>query len=165
MNAKFELGERTDLKADHNQVSADRRNARDEEINYNRRFSREEWLTQNQIKSYFSRLASAKGKGQQTDDLDDQAELEDILGEQEENSRQLLINSIIEKINLRHPICYDVYDLCEYCKRSKLSKFNVVMLKAILKNFDISFKSKARKKRFGGTLGLFCTEMSVFCWA
>ena len=118
LNAKFELGERTGLKADPNQVSADMRNARDEENN--RRFSREEWLTQNQIKSYFSRLASAKRKGQQTDDVDDRAELEDILGEQEENSRQLLINSIIEKIGLRHPICYDVYDLCEYCKSSKL---------------------------------------------
>ena len=45
-------------------------------------------------------------KGQETDDVDDQAELEHILGEQEENSRQLLINSIIEKIGLRYPICY-----------------------------------------------------------
>ena len=48
--------------------------------------------------------------------MDDQAELEDILGQQEENSRQLLINSIVEKIGLRHPICYDVYDLCEYLR-------------------------------------------------
>ena len=35
-------------------------------------------------------------KGQQTDDLYDKTELEDILGEQEGNSKQLLINSIIE---------------------------------------------------------------------
>lgn len=96
------------------------------------------------------------------DDVDDGAELENILGEQEENSRQLLINNIIEKIGLRHPICYDVYDLCEYCKGSKRSKFNVVMLKAILRNFDISFKSKDRKTRSDGTLGFFCAEMSVF---
>ena len=93
--------------------------------------------------------------------MDDQAELEDILGEQEENSKQLLINSIIEKIGLGHPICFDVYDLFEYCMSSKLSKFNVVMLKAILKNFDISFKSKDRKKPFGGTPVHFCAEMSV----
>ena len=154
----FDLGEKTGLKADPNQVSADTRNGRDEENN--RRFCREEWLTKNQIKNYFSRLASAKRKLQ--DDVDDRVELEDILGEQEENSRQLLINSIIEKIGLCHPICYDVYNLCEYCKGSKLSKFNVVMLKAILKNFDILFKSKDRKKRFGGTLGCFCAEVSVF---
>ena len=93
------MKKKTGLKADPNQVSADMRHARDEDNNC--RFSREEWLTKNQIKIYFSRLASAKRKGQQTDDVDDQAELEDILGEQEENSRQLLINSIIEKIGLR----------------------------------------------------------------
>ena len=148
------------MKADPNQVSAGTRNTQDEQNN--RRFSREEWLTKNRIKSYFSQLASAKRKGQQTDDADDRAELEDILGEQEETSRQLLINSFIKKIGLRHPICYNVYDLCEYCKASQLSKFNVVMLKTILKNFDILFQSKDRKKRFGGALGCFCAEMSVF---
>ena len=58
LNAKFELGEKTGLKADPSQVSADMRNARDEKNN--RRFSREKWLTQNQTKNYFSRLASAK---------------------------------------------------------------------------------------------------------
>ena len=94
MNAKFDLGEKTGLKADPNQVSADMRNARDEEN------CGEEWLTKNQNKSLFSRLASAKRKGQ--DDVDDRAELEDILGEQEENSRQLLINSIIDKLSLIH---------------------------------------------------------------
>ena len=107
MNAKFDLGEKTGLKADSNQVSADMRNTQYEENNC--RFCREEWLTKNQIKSFFSRLASAKRKGQ--DDVDDRAGPEDMLGEQEENSRQLLINSIIEKIGLRHPIYYDVYNL------------------------------------------------------
>ena len=160
LNAKFELGEKTGWKADPNQVSADMRNTRDEENN--RHFRREEWLTKNQIKSYFSRLASAKRKGQQTDDVDDEAELEDILGEQEENSRQLLINNIIQKIGLRHPICYDVYDLCEYCKGSNLSKFNVVMLKAMLKNFDISFKSKDRKKDLVEHLAAFVQKCPCF---
>ena len=104
------------------------------------------------FKSYFSRLASAKRKGQQTDDVDDRAEFEDILREQEENSRQLIINSIIENIGPRRPICYD---LCEYCKDRKLLTFNVVMLKAILKNFDILFKSKDRKRDSGEYLAAF----------
>ena len=160
LNAKFELGEKTGLKADPNQVSADMRNARDEENN--RRFSREEWLTKNQIKSYFSRMASARRKGQETDDVDDQAELEDIPGEEEENSRQQVISNIIEEIGLRHPIFYDVYDLCEYQKGSKLSNFNVVMLKAILKNFDISFKSKDRKKDLVEHLAAFVQKCPCF---
>ena len=61
LKTKFELGERTGLKADPTQVSVDMRNARDEDNN--RRFSREEWLTKSQIKSYFSRLASVRRKG------------------------------------------------------------------------------------------------------
>ena len=145
LNAKFELGAKTGLKADPYQVSADMRNARDEENN--RRFSREEWLTKSQIKSYFSRLASARGKGQETEEVDDQTDFDDIFEEEEEDSRQQVISSIIEEIGLRHPICYDVYDLCDYYKCSKLSKFNVQMLKAILKNFEISYKSKDRKKK------------------
>ena len=74
-NAKFDLGEKAGLKADPNQVSADMRNARDEENS--RRFCREEWLTKNQFKSFFSRLASAKRKGQ--DDVDGRAELRTYL--------------------------------------------------------------------------------------
>ena len=104
LNAKFELGEKTGLKTDPNQVSADMRNARDEENN--RRFSRQEWLSKNQIKSYFSRLASARA--------------------------------------------------------SKLSKFNVVMLKAILKNFDISFKSKDRKNDLVEHLSAFVQKCPCF---
>ena len=97
--------------------------------------------------------------------MDDRAELEDILEEQEENSRQLLINSIIiEKIGLRHPICYDVYNLGEYCKGSKLSKFNVVTLKAILKSFDILFKSKDRKKDLVEHLAAFVQICPCFEW-
>ena len=94
MNAKFELGEKPGLKADPNQVSPDIRNARDEENN--RRFFREEWLTKSQIKSYFSRIASARRKGQETEEVDNQTEIvyEDIIQEEEEDSRQQVIGSI-----------------------------------------------------------------------
>ena len=106
LSAKFELEGKTGLKADPNQVAADMRNARDEDNN--RRFSREELLTRYQIKSYFSRLEYLRRKGQDTDAVDDQTELEEILEEEEENSRQQVINSIIQEIGLRHPICFDV---------------------------------------------------------
>ena len=62
---------KTGFKADPEQVSAEMRNSRDEQNN--RCFSREEWLTASQIKSYFSRLASSRRKGQEV--ADDEAEL------------------------------------------------------------------------------------------
>ena len=134
-------------------------NSRDEQNN--RCFSREEWLTVNKIKSYFSRLASSRRKGQ--DVADDEAELEDILGEEEEkNDRQQVINSIIDEIGLRHPICYDVYDLCQYCKCNSLSQFNIAMLRTILKSFDVPFTSKDRKKDLVEHLATFVTKCSCF---
>ncbi|KAL9961193.1 hypothetical protein ACROYT_G030093 [Oculina patagonica] len=109
-----------------------------------------------------SKPPSARRKGQQPNDADDQTELEDILAEEEENNRQQVINSIIEEIGLRHPICHDVYDLCEYHKCSKHSKFNVQVLKTILKAFDIPFKSKDRKKDLVDLLAAFVQQCSCF---
>lgn len=50
---KFEVGETTGHKSNPDQVASDMRNARDE--NGSRLFSRDQWLTQAQIKSFFSR--------------------------------------------------------------------------------------------------------------
>ena len=66
MKAKFNQGERTGLKANPKQVSADMQNARDEQNE--RGFSREEWLTAVQIKNFFSQLVSSKRKGQDAAD-------------------------------------------------------------------------------------------------
>ena len=66
--AKFDLGEKTGLKADPTQVSKDMRNARDQDNK--RRFSRE-WLSKTQIQSYFSQLASSRRKRKELLDADD----------------------------------------------------------------------------------------------
>ena len=122
LNAKFDLGEKTGLKADPKQVAADMRNARDEEND--RRFSREEWLTKTQIQGYFSRLASARRKKGQIDTTDESG-LEDAVGEEEHNNRIQLIGAVMEEIDLPHPVCYDSFDLCESMRKNELSKYNV----------------------------------------
>ena len=144
MKAKFELGERTGLKTDPTQVSVDMRNARDEDNN--RRFSREKWLTKSQIKNYFSRLASVRRKGQQTEDVDEETNIEDVLAEEEEYDRVQVINQISEQIGLCHPILYEVYDICEHRKGKELSKFNKNMLKVILKKMRFHLKQETRIK-------------------
>lgn len=55
------------------------------------------------------------------------------------------INGILDQIGVQHPIIYDIYDLCQYCKESKLHVFNVNMLKAICEYFELPFKSRDRK--------------------
>ena len=52
---------------------------------------------------------------------------------------------ITDEVGLKHPITYDIYDLCNLHQRKKLSTFNIPMLKNILSHLDISFKSKEKK--------------------
>ena len=52
---------------------------------------------------------------------------------------------ITDEVGLRHPITYDIYDLCELHLDNKLSTLNISKLKNILSHLDISFKSKEKK--------------------
>ena len=87
LKARFNAGEESGMKADPQQVAVDMRNARTEENK--RLFSREEWLSRNQIQSYFSRLSVLKKKqtttalsGQATEVVD-AVDIEDVVQEEE----------------------------------------------------------------------------------
>ena len=74
------------------------------------------------------------------------------------------MNSIVDEMGLLHPIYYDVYDLCQYRKTNKLSQFNVSMLKNIniLKNYEVPFTAKDRKKDLVQHLAIFVEKCSCF---
>ena len=121
LTARFDLGEATGRKADPTQVSVDMRIARDE--SGQRIFTREDWLTNGKIKSFFSRLAAARRKNmlqQVTDSLeeDDEAELdtlvEDVSGVEQENRRDYIVMRLREEIGLQHPIVFENFDICQY---------------------------------------------------
>ena len=149
LNAKFEMGERTGRKADPDQVALSMRNARNEKNE--RIFKREEWLTKTQITGFFSRLASRqRSRGHDVSSMDenlqeDRDANEDLEAFVRESERDRLISEIEDNIGLKHPVCFDVYDLCDYYKRGKLESFNIAMLKKMLNHFEISFLTKFRK--------------------
>ena len=116
---KFDAGERTGRKANPQHVAEDMRTARDE--SGNRIFEREEWLTKTQIQIFFSRLTSNRRK---------------LVCEEESQD---------EEVCTDHPIMYDIYDIRDYSRQDILNKFNVKMLKAICKHFELSFTSKSLK--------------------
>ena len=58
LKARFDVGEQSGQKADPQKVSKDMRHAPTEEKK--RLFLRKEWLTRNQVQSYFSRLSALK---------------------------------------------------------------------------------------------------------
>ena len=129
---KFNLGETTGRKANPDDVAKDMMRARD--VDGNRMFSSDEFLTARQIASFFSRLASKQRRIQDTTDSDesedeDNAELEDEIQEMQDK--------VIREVALEHPMVYDCYNICDLIATSKLSKLSVSMLQLICKNFDI----------------------------
>ena len=95
-------------------------------------------------------------------DADDPTTLKEVLGEVEEQERQQVMKSIVETIGLRHPLVYDIYNLCELCKSNKLATCNVNVLKAILKHFQIPTASKHRKADLIQRLASFVIKCDCF---
>lgn len=112
-------------------------------MNQERIFTREEWLKESQIKSFFSMLASSRR--QQGNVEPQEIEQEDADGWEENLMEEELAGNVQESIGLKHPIVYDVYDICEYSVNGNLTNLNINLLKEILCHFEISYKSSERK--------------------
>ena len=52
----------------------------------------------------------------------------------------------MENLGLKHPIVFDLYNLCQYFHDNKLSTFNVNMLKDMCRYFEIPFKCRDLKR-------------------
>ena len=87
-----------------------------------RLFTRSEFLTTQQVQSYFSRQAG-KLRNQSTED---ERRDHDAAAEQQQywDTRE----QILREVQLQHPITYDNIDLCEMYHASSLNKFSVNML-------------------------------------
>ena len=140
LTKKFDIGEKTGQKVSAEQVAKDMRNARTHDNQ--RLFGREDWLTKLQVQGFFSRLASARRKhgwhGADTSEEDDEG---DEVGEQRH-----AVEEVIENLGLKHPIIFDVYDVCHYYHSNKLPSFNVSMLKDMCEYFEIPYKSRDLKR-------------------
>mgnify|MGYP000076099031 CR=1 FL=1 len=98
-----------------------------------------------QIQGFFSSLAASRHKAQGLLAIGISVETEDVECLVNDTERQELLNEISDEVGLKHPITFDVYDLCGYYHQKKLSAFNVQMLKNILSHLEVSFKSKDKK--------------------
>ena len=132
LKARFNAGEESGGKADPEQVAIGKRNARNKDNV--RLFSREEWLSRNQIKARLSRLSVLKRKQGSAstppqvaqDDMDDVVEEKEWLQQADE---------VYDKLSVQHPIYYDSHNLCDLCLTQKLGSFNVEMFKIHLQPF------------------------------
>ncbi|KAL9970005.1 hypothetical protein ACROYT_G022307 [Oculina patagonica] len=145
LTAKFDLGEKTGQKEDAEQVAKDMRSART--VDNERMFSREDWLSKTQVQGFFSRLGSKRRKqaskgSSHCEEEDDEDDEED---EAEQEHRQV-VEKVMNDLGLKHPIVFDIYNICQYYHDNKLSSFNVNMLREICRHFLIPFKYRDLKK-------------------
>lgn len=118
LTAKFQIGQTTGMKVNAEAVAVEMRRARDE--NGEKLFKVSEFLSTQQIASYFSRLAAKIRK---------QTLLEpDIRAIQEEENFAAATKSANEAINLQHPIVYDHYNVCAMNENNSLKNLKVGML-------------------------------------
>ncbi|PFX11655.1 hypothetical protein AWC38_SpisGene24528 [Stylophora pistillata] len=103
--------------------------------NGNRLFTSSEFLTSQKVSSFFSRLASKRILSE--DDKMMESDIEENQNKEDEEAFSELRSEILQEVALRHPICYDSYNICELIADSKLSKFAIQMLQNICEHFDI----------------------------
>ena len=134
------------------QVSIDMRCARDEQGTC--LFTASECLQTQQIRAFFSRLATAQRNNvQNPSDVveDDVRDLEsDSQAEQYETQLQQLHRDVIAEVAERHPIFfYQRFNLCELSQQNKLKKFNIDMLARICEHFELNTATVSRKRKDG----------------
>ncbi len=160
LTARFDAGV-TGRKADPGQVASDMRKARNNDGS--RKFSREEWLTKTQIKSFFSRLSAARRKQQSNLDDGDEELLEEEHEYRKEENLQEEVKDMFRELAVEHPIFYDGYDICDHVKSGLISKFTVKILKDICEYFDVAFKSRDTKAILLSKITCMVKECSCSC--
>ena len=144
LTSQFQIGEETGLKASPAQVSRLMMTAKD--ASGNRMFSSSEFLTVQQITSFFSRLASKRSLTGHSD-IQAAADNEDVEAEVNEAAFQELSDYVMANILPTHPICYDSFNLCQLMSKSKLSTLAVKLLKEICDHYGIATEDITSRRK------------------
>ena len=106
----------------------------------------DEFLTAQQIQSYFSRKAS-KLRHAHSDD-DEQAEQDaEIMAAEDEVAHASYRSVVLQEVALRHPIIFDTFNLCEKHGSGKLRQLSISVLRSICDYYHIDVANiKGRRK-------------------
>ena len=102
LESKFKVGQETGLKLDPVDVAHDRRYARNQQGT--KLFTVDEFLTAQQILSYFSRRAS-KLRHSHSDNSESEQD-EDVMAAEEELAQENVCTVVLDEVALRHPIVF-----------------------------------------------------------
>ena len=139
LDGKFGIGQQTGHKLHPLSVARDMRYAKNPEGN--RLFTRAEFLTEQQVQSYFSRQA---GKLRHQPEEDDSSDHEAAVEQQQYWDTRA---QVLQEVQLQHPIVYDTFDLCAMYHANKLNQLSVAMLKCICEYFDVNKEQLTVRKK------------------
>lgn len=138
LQAKFNIGQETGRKMDPNIVSSQMRKALD---SYGKRlFNVSEFLSPQQVKSYFSRHA-AKVR-QQCDVVS-----EDIVAADEEANFCSLREAACSNIQLQHPIEFNQYNICMMFAEDSLQKLKLGLLQEMCECLQLDVPEKRVRRK------------------
>ena len=108
------------------------------------RENRTEWLSNIQIQGFFSRLC-LKQRSKIQQESDDATDADDHLIEAsasdvDEGCLREARNTVMDEIGLKHPIMFDIYDVCSLAREERLPSLKVKMLRDMYKHFELAFK-------------------------
>ena len=127
LEAKFDIGQGTGRKVSPEVVARELRHAKD--AGGEKLFSSSEFLSAQQISSYFSRL-SAKTRSQLVSEMD-------LRAVEEEYNFASAREAVLSTLDLQHPITYDQFNICSLVRDRKLSKLKVGMLQMIVDTLNL----------------------------
>ena len=137
LETKFNIGQSTGRKMDPVVVAREMR--RSVHSNGKRLFKASEFLTEQQISSFFSRLVAKRATVHPLDD--------DIQASQEEANYATARQEILSRLQVEHPIVYDQYNICAMVKNSTLKSLKLGLLQLLCENFELETPApKLRKK-------------------
>ena len=139
LNEKFSIGQQTGHKVDPLSVAHDMRYARNAEGN--RLFTRDRFLSAQQIQSYFSRQAG-KLRHQHTED--ESSDREAAVDQQQYWDTR---TEVLREVQLQHPITYDNLDLCALYHANRLNQLSVAVLKYICEYFDANKEQRTLRRK------------------
>ena len=129
LDEKFSIGQETGHKIDAKKVAQNMRYAKDE--SGNRLFAVDEFLSPQQVQSFFSRAAVKLKNRQEETAEEDVAAVEDLA------AYSLTRKTVLENCQLVHPIVYESFNLCTMDAPKEFNKLTIAMLRTMCEYFDL----------------------------
>ena len=136
LTAKFTIGQSTGRKVDASLVARDMRRAHSS--NGERLFKSTEFLTSQQISSYFSRLSATTR--QQTHEVD-------ITAIEEEINFSAARDKAMATVTLQHPILFDQYNICAMAEEDTLKSLKVSLLQVICQGLNLDIPNPPIRRK------------------